>query len=292
LAERSRLLYVATTRARERLDLVWGMARGRRAPAARTLLAAIWPAVQKAAAEEPLPADDGQSLEPVVPRLRRLTDRHLRDSRAVPGPLAEQPSLEPAIEVEFEWAGGATAEIGTVVHRYLQVIADSGLGSWSGARVRDLTRAYRKELELLGVDSAELDDAVERVATALVRVLEDPRGRWILEAHESARSELAITVLNGAYPARVRLDRTFVDNDGKRWIIDYKTGGHEGADVEAFLDSEVERYRPQLERYARAMAAIEPHDREIRVALYYPLLGAFRDWAPARADGPLADAAD
>ena len=79
----------------------------------------------------------------------------------------------------------------------------------------------------------------------------------------------------------LRLDRTFIDADGVRWIIDFKTSAHEGGASEEFLDSEVERYRAQLERYATAMFKLEA--RPIRVGLYFPLLQAFRDWEPARA---------
>ena len=42
---------------------------------------------------------------------------------------------------------------------------------------------------------------------------------------------------------------------GVRWIIDYKTSVHEGADTAAFLDNELERYRGQLERYAALLQA-------------------------------------
>jgi ATP-dependent exoDNAse (exonuclease V) beta subunit len=73
----------------------------------------------------------------------------------------------------------------------------------------------------------------------------------------------------------IKLDRTFVEAN-VRWIIDYKTGQHEGGEIDAFLASEVERYKPQLERYAAAMAVID--SREIKLALYFPLLRAFRCW--------------
>ena len=73
----------------------------------------------------------------------------------------------------------------------------------------------------------------------------------------------------------LRIDRTFVDEKGVRWIVDWKTSVHEGGDREAFLDRELERYRPQLERYARALQLMEP-DRPLRVGLYYPLLDAWR----------------
>ena len=73
------------------------------------------------------------------------------------------------------------------------------------------------------------------------------------------------------------IDRSFVDSGGTRWIVDYKTGRHEGGDVERFLDQEQERYRPQLERYAVLMSALEP--RPTRLGLYFPALRGWREWA-------------
>jgi ATP-dependent exoDNAse (exonuclease V) beta subunit len=73
-----------------------------------------------------------------------------------------------------------------------------------------------------------------------------------------------------------QIDRTFVA-DGVRWIVDFKTGAHEGADREGFLDRERERYRGQLEQYAAFVRALDP--RPIRLALYHPLLRGWREWA-------------
>ena len=42
------------------------------------------------------------------------------------------------------------------------------------------------------------------------------------------------------------------------------------------MDSEVERYRPQLERYARILREIEA--RPIALGLYFPLLDGWREW--------------
>jgi hypothetical protein len=62
--------------------------------------------------------------------------------------------------------------------------------------------------------------------------------------------------------------------------VDFKTSQHEGGGLSAFLDSEVERYAPQLERYAHAVAVTDP--RPIELGLYFPLLGELRSW-PATA---------
>jgi hypothetical protein len=72
------------------------------------------------------------------------------------------------------------------------------------------------------------------------------------------------------------IDRTFVDESGVRWIIDFKSSDPAGGNVENFLEAEKERYREQLERYARLMASRD--DRPIRLGLYFPLLGAWLEW--------------
>jgi len=77
---------------------------------------------------------------------------------------------------------------------------------------------------------------------------------------------------------RAVLDRSFVDEQGTRWVIDYKTSEHSGGGREAFLDLQVERYRTQLERYAMLARRLGPEP--VRVALYFPLMGGWREWAP------------
>ncbi len=83
------------------------------------------------------------------------------------------------------------------------------------------------------------------------------------------------------------LDRSFVA-DGVRWIVDFKTGGHEGADVQAFLDRETERYREQLDRYARFVSSLD--SRPIRLGLYHPLLRGWSEWRYEPSDQGAADA--
>jgi ATP-dependent helicase/nuclease subunit A len=83
--------------------------------------------------------------------------------------------------------------------------------------------------------------------------------------------------LDGGVLRHVTLDHTFVTN-GVRWIVDFKTGRHEGGDVRAFLDREYERYSGQLEGYARIVRGLDP--RPIRLGLYFPLVdGGWREWA-------------
>ena len=134
-------------------------------------------------------------------------------------------------------------------------------------------------LASLGVPPAELATVTTRVCDAITATLEDAIGRWTLDAHTDARSELALSAVLETRTVHVVIDRTFIDAEGVRWILDYKTSAHEGAGVGAFLDNEVERYRGQLELYERVMRMDDPA-REIRVGLYFPLLRAWRVVGP------------
>jgi ATP-dependent helicase/nuclease subunit A len=110
--------------------------------------------------------------------------------------------------------------------------------------------------------------------------LGEERGRWLFAPdHVDTHSEFALTTVEDGQLLRIVVDRTFVDSAGLRWIVDFKTSLHRGPDLERFLDNEVERHREQLERYARIWMKIER--RPIRLGLYWPLHGAWREWAPS-----------
>jgi hypothetical protein len=183
-----------------------------------------------------------------------------------------------AASIEFDWAGETARHVGTVVHRYLQRMAEEGLERWDAERVGAAGPILRAALRAEGVPDPELGQATGRVQRALEGVVADARARWILRGgHADAANELRLTARLDGETINVVLDRTFVDAQGTRWIIDYKTGTHEGGDLQSFLDREQERYREQLERYAKVMTGLDA--RPVRLALYFPLLRAWREWA-------------
>jgi ATP-dependent helicase/nuclease subunit A len=276
-AERARLLYVATTRAKCRLNLVGRLSPDAEKPARQSLLALLWPSVAHRFNGIKTQKEIQAKLESIQPKLRRLPETFdLAIASSVSESVPQTATVIP--RPEFEWAGQGALQIGTVVHGTLQRMAEELAEAWDPDRVRDETNRFRAELRLLGVEEGELSATAGRVVEALCCVLTDPTGCWLLQDHAEAASELPLTIKSNAGLEHVRLDRTFVDNGGTRWIIDFKTSAHEGSSIVEFLDSEVERYRSQLERYAAAMAAID--DRPIKVGLYFPLLQAFRDWTP------------
>lgn len=290
--ERTRLMYVGTTRAKHALHLLATLKRKPgeaglevAAPNASSLLASLWP-VMAASVEARSAATPWLEAAPLPganerPPLKRLASGWLpppADSPRVAIPPQTRAALPDA--VSFDWASPTARHVGTITHRWLQRIAEQGLEAWQASRVVADRPAMERALRQLGVAEPALAEAADRVIGALNRALTDERGRWLLGAQSEAACELRLTGWVDGELMDAVIDRTFRDSAGTRWVIDYKTGGHEGGELDTFLDREQRRYAPQLQRYAalyRGLDAATP----VRLALYFPALGGWREWAPA-----------
>ena len=252
LAESDRLLYVAVTRARERLHLFGQTKAGATSdtatvsrPARGSLLDRLWQVVGAAwpviacqvppsAANDRLPADPAAHWR--QPVLRRLSSNWQRPKppAGVQVPRGETPAARSL--VVYDWATAWARQAGSVAHRCLQQIALDGVLTYTPDRIAALRPRYRQLLLSQGVEAASVDRALDRVVAVLTAALDDPAGRWLLVAEHSAQlNEYAVTIADGGRFRQLIIDRAFVDADGVRWIIDYKTSSHEGGDREAFI---------------------------------------------------------
>lgn len=286
--EQIRLLYVAATRAKRSLYLSAApktKADGAIQPKSGTLLASLWPALGASFKHGDLRATNTPTEVFEQPE-EAITSNPLKRLRAdwtPPSVVATQAtdvsrlplgrqSLEPP---EFSWVGETSRHIGTVVHAGLESFADAATLP-SRASLQAARDAYRHQLLRHGVPERDLARATDVVVEALTRTVEDERGRWIFAPdHREAHSELALTGLAAGRLTGVIIDRSFVDPQGTRWVIDFKTSRHEGGGLEAFLEQEMDRYRPQLETYVALARGLGPNP--VRAGLYFPLLGAFRE---------------
>ena len=288
-AELARLLYVGCTRAKSQLHLTATLPQKRtdtgvlewEAPQKRSALSKLWP-VLRARLADPVDVEASTSpvtVEPLLLTRLPLGYRVSEPPASIPVGFAAAPH-EP-IAREFDWAHATAAAIGTVAHRIMAQIGRDGIDAWDLERQRSTRSRIERELGNEGVDREAMASSIEAVCEVIDRVTRDARGRWLFDpAHEDARSELALAGDDGGALIHVTLDRTFIAN-GVRWIVDFKTGRHEGANVARFMDTELERYGAQLERYARIMRGLDSHSR-LRLALYYPLVeGGWREWDAA-----------
>jgi len=285
--ETGRLLYVAATRARSELHLLghtrWKEKDGRlelSLPESSSLLRRMWaaaePSFKQAAEDFRPPAQVEESSPKREPRrLQRLASHW---SMPVPDPAVEVIGNQPEVEeahVSFDWVGSTLRHVGTVVHQALQRIGEDGLSAWGPERVGQSRTAFRSALASLGVPEHELEDAVSRVERAIQGTISDERGRWILQSDRAGSAcEYAMCGFIAGHFVSARVDRTFVDADGVRWIVDYKTSFHEGSGLEGFLDNELARYRDQLTTYRTLFGLMD--NCPVRAGLYFPLLSAWR----------------
>jgi len=301
--EAERLLYVACTRAKWQLRLTAtiGAAEdfGERpperssaapwSPKAGSLLAVLWPVVGVDFVVEGAapPFEDPNEGAPRGGPLWRVPADWAPDLGS--GPMTGLALTTPQISREetpiFDWAGETARRVGTLVHAELQAM-DVAKSDEDAIRAR--APQYRRWLARHGVPAERLPAAASRVVDALIAVQRDPRGRWILQkARDDVREHALSGRLRLAGPgsgpesrpdniARVVFDRSFIDDSGVRWVIDYKTSQHMGGGLQEFLDREVERYRPQLQRYALLAQKLGPEP--VRLGLYFPLIAAWREW--------------
>ncbi|NND91325.1 MAG: UvrD-helicase domain-containing protein [Granulosicoccus sp.] len=306
--EQLRLLYVACTRARHHLHLLARASHNAggqlREPAKGSLLRPLWPLL-----EAEFEAEFVAAQGPADPSAVGTEHHQEQMALEMSDPSLQPPMLErlpvqvdfphfPAFQwkrggdkaspdtrsIEFSWAGRLARDIGTVVHQQLQMLAASP-DTLQDVDLDAMSIIASRQLQNLGVHKERLADATQRVILALRNTLADERGRWVLAGHDAARSEWALSVAGNpvsADPAgdvqQVVIDRTFVDEQGVRWIVDFKTGEHRGGQVDAFLDSEQLRYTDQLNRYADIIRHMD--ERPIRLGLYFPLLQGWREWEP------------
>ena len=293
--EAQRLLYVACTRAKSELHLYAAVgsredpdaAPGENAeesaevrqPHPGSLLAVLWPAVGEQFAIDAPSASPGAEAPSALRGgpLRRMPADWVpeRVSEDLPAAMLSTADTRGETPV-FDWVGETARRVGSLVHAELQVM---NLDIHDEAAIQARGPHFSRWLMLNGVPAERLREASERVIAALIAVRRDPRGRWILR--RGYRDDFREHALSGHWRGevvRAVFDRSFIDENGVRWVIDYKTSRHSGGALDEFLEREVDRYRPQLERYALLARRLGPE--RVRVGLYFPLIGAWREWDP------------
>ncbi|MFL6465357.1 MAG: PD-(D/E)XK nuclease family protein, partial [Bryobacteraceae bacterium] len=289
--EAKRLFYVACTRAKNRLFLLGSAAtkqKGKSISDARegTFLRMIWDSYKP---------EFEQLLQRRAPLQNDVLEEE-NDSVAAANTLRRLPlswhlpRLEPAVcwspelqlqtastnQLKYEWVSGRGRHVGTVVHELLKRAAADHAKGWNDRRLSKLEPMIKAELLRLGIAPAEEAHATERVKRAIKNAVSSEKGRWILGAHAEARSQWPIGGQVGGKLVSGTVDRIFRDEDGRLWIIDFKVSEHHGSDLQSFLSAEQRRHRPRMEDYATLISHFAKGP--IWLGLYFPLLGAWREW--------------
>jgi ATP-dependent exoDNAse (exonuclease V) beta subunit len=255
------------------------------------------------AAAEPTPNQPG-----LLYRLRLDFDpeAQLRSARPIAFSNVETTGAAPPVLFARPEGSFSARAFGNAVHAFLEKLAQELAAGQSLATLRTSLPSWSPRIAAVlraeGLPPAQVDRLTQRVLAALENTLNDPEGTWLLSAHADSANEFALTTWSDdATRSSIRLDRRFLagpaplaPGDSHLWIVDYKTATHSAQNLDEFLRAEREKYAPQLEAYAGVLRsiAIDPGNtandaardnppRELRLALYYPMLPKFLWWIPA-----------
>ena len=256
--ETRRLFYVAATRAIEELHLLGTaniktakdgeqtLSRGNK----HSLLGIAWEALrpdfEKLLAAQSTMAE--QTVMTFPEPASRIPLRRL--------PVGWQPAVSvtgPTMPDAEKWerprGSLASRAFGTVVHALLEDLSTvvrvggdwrSATGEVTGWRGRAVAM-----LRAAGLPGGEAEKQASTVVTALLRVIEDPVGRWIMGARADAETEVSWSSWEAGGLQTLRGDRMFRGGaepeslgDTHLWIVDFKTSRVGTGRVEDWLEEE------------------------------------------------------
>lgn len=285
-AEVCRTAYVGTTRAKEHCHLFVTVDRLPAAegqdqvvkeikPTTGSLAECLWPAigveVTAVAPAMPIPSETNSGV-PSKARLAAGFSVQLPKTVFIPAASNDQVPTESELNDELREEEGSdyrAKTIGIVYHWFVEQIGKQGIEQWDAARVGTKAQAVASVLRREGYPAAEVPGAVARILRLLVNTVSSQHGQWILKKRPGSGHEVQVSAYrNGRWVHRY-LDRPFEDG-GIYWISDYKTPDcPAGMAEDVFVAQEVERYRPKMEEYERAVkdAGIT---LPVRKVLYFP----------------------
>jgi len=272
-----RTLYVATTRAKKRLHLFGHLQENKdgKRPVTNSQLEKLWPFLESQWPEESNTSDETTTETNAEEKVFKHQIRRLPKNYTLPEPssniLGDQNSDKTTtLPTEYIWAGNKARCLGVTLHAVFQEISKSDFNVWENKDQNSLEKILKTRLLSEGLPSSDLDSAIKEGLKALKNIFEDPKGRWIFQNHKDHQSEYALSGFISDSPENRVIDRTFIDEDNIRWIIDFKTGIHEGANIEKFFEEEKKRYNKQLQAYETLFKQLDK-TRTIKKALYYPM---------------------
>lgn len=296
LIENTRLFYVAATRAVKQLYILFSASINEKtgqpvAPSRNSLLASSWDglgdSVEWQLPEQSVAApDSGVEFEQIdllavdtaidLQPLDRLSQAWQLPDWNFKNPLQDyylksdfenDAALLPAPQQDAVSAAG----VGSAVHGILEHLHQASVQYWQDKNNDQRYQWVTGLLRYHALPEALLAEAADLVVTAVDNTVGDQRGQWLLSnRHQHSLAEQAYLTTASGNVKKLVVDRSFVDQQGTLWIIDYKTSRPlERESQAAFLAREQQHYRRQLLDYKQLLSSCYQHRYPVRTALYF-----------------------
>ena len=213
--------------------------------------------------------------------MQSLSDEFLSESSNIEGDKLEDkntaakkaeiaPLLQTALQSESESKNEnddnlVAARTGTLIHEALQSHVDRPI---SKEKFHSLRAYWKIQLSRLLEDKSQLEAVLDSTENNLLNCIEDSHNNWIFDKQlKDSSTELEISRQSQNYVEDFVIDRSFIDDSGNRWIIDYKTASRNAdEEVDSFIARQLDQHSSQLENYRELFLQME--DRPAKTALY------------------------
>jgi ATP-dependent exoDNAse (exonuclease V) beta subunit len=289
--EAARLLYVAATRAKKYLHIIGTVGfeelNQPKAPTFGSLLSLLWPQLKEYVLfEQQSEVQVNSSLdldrEDLLIRIPKSALRGRVNSNTV----SQRKDLTDAETDHFDdtaatsmadTASWIRRELGIQIHQVLQQISEDGLENWSFEKPKEMQKKWRWALGQRGIPNKLIPSILRQLQFTIDVSLLSEHGRWVLGHHRLSENEYELVSDSVRGIRKSIIDRTFVDENNQRWIIDYKSSEPMGSeDLNSFFRRMEQRYKAQLLCYMSLFKQSEP-DRHHRCGLFFPVLGFFHE---------------
>ncbi|MBS0359631.1 MAG: UvrD-helicase domain-containing protein [Proteobacteria bacterium] len=278
--ELSRLLYVATTRTKKTLHLFANIKQDELTgeiskPAYNSFLSLLWPSLKGSFEQNHIKSDAPTEETHIKPHYLKRLPTDWTSPIHVP-----EITTTHSNPVTSNWNNYSAKHTGTLIHQIFQQLCVHGYQDWNAEKIELQKLKWKNQLLELGVHSKDIEHCLAIIKTAVMNALQDPKAHWIFNTHhKDSTCELPLSLNESGKVMQLIVDRTFVDELGTRWIIDYKTSTpHEesGENLETFIERQYLEYQSQLNQYAKAFS-LQGYEK-VRLGLYFPLLPAWYEW--------------
>lgn len=274
--ENTRLLYIGVTRAIKSayLSAILADKDGEvRAPNPQTLLSTIWENLTETSVEHIKISPSNIAFEQqdplqIAPSLLRLPLEEFSTKVLAKKDSPASEHDEDSSPIELTTNNQLEIEIGNLVHEALQnYLSNKQLLSKQG--LSGLQNYWKKQLNGFSFTESEITHALAKIEESLLNTAENSNLSWIFDhEHKQSAAELALQSFANGYIRTHVIDRTFIDRQGIRWIIDYKSSEPSNKQpLESFIEEQVELYSRQLSRYKALFEGEE--NKGIKTALLF-----------------------
>ena len=234
--EKIRLLYVAITRAEWDCHLIGTVSENKKGELSipkNSFLKILWPLINEKNIQEVgvYESDDYKIFEP---KLRRLKSKYFNREM---DKITQIPSSK-TVKNSVNSTDNIYTITGTLIHKYYEIIIKKQL---------DINKLLSNKLSFIydlfskiGYQKSEINYAMEVVKESLLSLQKSKDGQWIYQLHEDDRMEVNYLHSIADEDKILIPDRTFIE-DGKRWIIDYKTVFDDKLDLEIEAKTHIEQ---------------------------------------------------